>query len=257
MVVPSLAIGGTVGVLLSGGFIWWEVGRFATPQVPVTLFDERRLLAAYTVGLFVGVPLAVVYLLFQLSLSNAALLGAAVFLIGLVAGAELAQALVLRTRYWGGSSGPFYALALRSGVGAILALTVVTNYLGGASIPIELAAPTAATVGAVLALEVTGALVTLAPRGRLGRPGSRPASGVLFGLFGFFLVGIGAVAGALGALAGSLLALAGALVLYRRLRPLLAEVPPPGTGPAGTTPVGPSAYGRTGSGAEPGDRPLR
>ena len=59
-----LSLGALVGVGLSGGFVWWEVGRFAVPQVPVSLFDERRELIAYTAGLFVGVPLAVAFLLF-------------------------------------------------------------------------------------------------------------------------------------------------------------------------------------------------
>ena len=48
MVVASLTLGAVVGVLLSGAFLYWEVGRYAEPQVPVTLFDERKELFAYT-----------------------------------------------------------------------------------------------------------------------------------------------------------------------------------------------------------------
>jgi hypothetical protein len=58
VVVASLSLGAVAGVLLSAGFIWVEVGRYATPQVPETLFDERREIFAYTAGLFIGVPLA-------------------------------------------------------------------------------------------------------------------------------------------------------------------------------------------------------
>jgi hypothetical protein len=255
MVVPSLAIGGAVGVILSGAFIWWELGRFASPQVPITIFDERKLLAAYTAGLFIGVPLAVVYLLFTVALGNGALLGGVLFLVGLVGGAELAQYLVLRTTYWGGHARPFYALALRAGFGAILVLTVLTGYLGTVPIALTGAPAIVATVLAVLALEVTGGLLTLAPTGRFGRPGFRPLSGIAFGLVGFFLIGLGLLAGQWGALAGSVVALAGALTVYRRLRPMLHDVPAPGATGGATEPGTPLAYGRTG-GAE-GEGPGR
>ena len=245
MVVPSLAIGGAVGVLLSGGYVWWEVGRFATPQVAVTRFEERKLLAAYTVGLFAGVPLSVAFLLFSLAIANGALLGGAVFLVGLAGGSELAQYLVLRTGYWKGVAGPFYALALRAGIGGILALTVVTTYLGGS--PLELAAAPATAVAAlaVVALPVTAGLLTLAPPRRTARPGFRPISGILFGVVGFFLLGLGGLAGSSGALLGGVVALAGSALVYRRLRGMLDDIPPPGGAPPPPKEAGPLAYGRT------------
>jgi len=104
----SLAIGGFVGIALSGGFIWWEIGRYATPQVPATLFEERREIFAYTAGLFVGIPMAVSYLLYITSMANLALPGAILFLAVLIAGTEAAQYFLLRTRFWGSDeSGPF------------------------------------------------------------------------------------------------------------------------------------------------------
>lgn len=245
MVVPSLAIGGGVGVLLSGGFIWWEVGRYATPQVPVTLFDERKLLTAYTVGLFVGVPLALAYLLFLVALANGALVGGLVLLVGLAGGAELAQYLALRTTYWKGPAVPFYALALRAGIGGILALTVLSSYLGSASLAPSELAPAVVRTLAVVALEITGALVTLAPRAPAQGVGSHPLSGVLFGVFGFFLIGLGTLAGTTGELLGAAVALVGSALVYRRLRHLLADVPPPRTAGAPLASTGATAFGRT------------
>ncbi len=244
MVAVSLAIGGGVGVLLSGGFIWWEVGRFATPQVPVTLFDERKLLAAYTVGLFVGVPLAATYLLLAVALANGALIGGLGFLLALVGGGELAQSLALRTHYWSGASRPFYALGLRAGIGGILALTVVTLYLGSPPVGLVGLAPAALGTLAVMALEVTGALVSLPPPGAAPRVRGRPLSGLLFGAVGFLLLALGPLAGLGGAIAGGSLALVGAALVYRRLRPLLEEVPPPGAAPLPSRETEP-AYGRT------------
>ena len=40
--------------LLAGGFVYWQVGRYAAPQVPVTLFDEKREVYAFVIGLFMG-----------------------------------------------------------------------------------------------------------------------------------------------------------------------------------------------------------
>jgi len=91
VVVASLSIGAVVGVLLSAAFVWVEIGRYATPQVPETLFDERREIFAYTAGLFVGIPFAIIYILYQFSMGNGALPGALIFLALLVGGIEIAQ----------------------------------------------------------------------------------------------------------------------------------------------------------------------
>ena len=247
MVVASLTLGGIVGVLLSGGFLWWEVGRFATPQVPVTVFDERKLLAAYTVGLFVGVPLAVAYVLLLASVANAALPGTALFLGGLVAGTELAQRLLQRSAYWGsGPAVPFYAVSLRAGVGGILAIAAVASALGGAGalavVPIASALLTAV---ALVALEVVGGLLSLRSRTlRAARLGG-PLVGAFFGAVAFFLLAVGPTAGPWGALAAPALVLTGAGLAYRARRGLLAEVPPPTGPPPKREDREPLAYGRT------------
>ena len=227
-----LSLGALVGVGLSGGFVWWEVGRFATPQVPTSQFDERRELFAYTAGLFVGVPLAVAFLLFELSMANGALPSALLFLGLLVAGGEIAQWALLRSHFWGGSeSGPFYALGYRAAIGGIVALALVTQYLA-------LVAPTADGVvlallesAAVVALEVAGALLSVRARPGSGRVGGGPVSGALFGAVGFFVLGLGSIGGEAAAYGGALVALLGAVVVYRRLRSSLAEIPPPGAAP--------------------------
>ena len=126
MVLASLSIGAAVGVLLSAAFLYFEVGRFATPQVPVTLFDERKELFAYTAGLFVGVPLAIAFTLFQISMGAGALLSALVCLALLVAGGEVAQWALLRTKFWGREAArPFYALGYRAAIGGIISLAIV------------------------------------------------------------------------------------------------------------------------------------
>jgi len=261
MVVLSLTLGGVVGILLSAGFVWWEIGRYATPQVPVTVFDERKVLAAYTVGLFVGVPLAAAYLLLVTSLTNAALYGAAVFLGGLVVGTEVAQRWVERSAYWGSTpAAPFYAVSLRAGIGGILAIAAVASYLGTVTTPTVLGTlSTVLTAIALVALEVAGGLLsTRRPSAVSSRPGS-PWAGGLFGAVAFFLLGIGPTAGPLGALAAPVVVLAGALTTYRRGRRILAEVPAP-TGPAPALATDrPLPYGRTGSApaGEPGESERR
>jgi len=251
MVVPSLTLGGLVGVALSGGFVYWEVGRYSTPQVPQTLFDERKEVTGYTVGLFVGVPLAVAYILFVDSMANGALPGALTSLGLLVGGTELAQWWLLRSRYWGtGPSGPFYALGFRAAVGGILALTIVASYLGDPSAitPVGLVGMATQSL-AVVALEVAGALVSLRQLGNPDRPGG-PLRGALTGLVGFFLLGLGPLGGETAAVASAFLVFLIAGFIYYRFRPLLAEIPPP-TGAAPPLREGPTPYGRTVS--EPAD----
>jgi hypothetical protein len=247
MVVASLSIGALVGVLLSGGFVWWEVGRYATPQVPATLFDERREVFAYTAGLFVGVPIALAAILFLDSMANGALIGAVVFLAILVGGTEVAQWALLRTRFWGtGESRPFYALGYRAAIGGIVGLALVAQYLGQPSITADGVGLVVLQSVAVLALEVAGALLSMPARPGSGRTGGGPVSGALVQVVGFFLVGVGPLGGEAAGFAGALLAILGAVFMYRRLRPLLATVPPPTAPPLAATPPRPTTYGRTG-----------
>jgi hypothetical protein len=247
----GLTVGAFVGVLLSGGFVYVEIGRYATPQVPETLFDERREVFAYTAGLFVGIPLAVAFLFFLDSMANGALPGAAIFLAGLVAGTEVAQWAVLRSHYWTGPAGSFYALGYRAGIAGIFALAIVGQYL---------ASPPATWDGilfvliecfAILALEVAGALLSLPPSAVAGRTGGGPVPGAIFAVVGFFILGIGALSGVSTlaneevAYAAAIVALLGGLLVYRRLRPLLAAVPPPSGGTRPPPRTGPLTFGRT------------
>lgn len=246
----ALSIGAFIGVGLSGGFVWWEIGRYATPQVPVTLFDERRELFAYTAGLFVGIPLAVAYVLFITSMESSALLGAILFLALLVGGGEVAQWALLRTRFWGrDESGPFYALGYRVAIAGIISLALVSEY-------VSLYGLSAVGIGlvlidsiAVVALEAAGALLSVRARPGSGRVGGGPVSGAIFGAVGFFLLGLGAASGSTIAFGAALVALLGAVLVYHRLRPLLATIPAPGEEPRAAEPRQGTRYART-------DRPM-
>lgn len=251
MVVASLSLGALVGILLSAGFVYYEVGRYATPQVPVTLFDERREVFAYTAGLFVGVPLAVVGLLFLDAMDNGAIPGAALFLALLVLGTEVAQWGLLRTRYWGrDESGPFYALGYRASIGGIIALALVAQYLGGpGGISGEGVALVLLQSVAVLVLEVAGALLSVRGTPASGRTGGGPLAGGVFSVVGFFLLGLGGLAGVEGAFGGAAVALLGSALVYQRLRPTLATIAAPGSGPPPLATVAPSPFRRTDAGA--------
>ncbi len=255
----GLSLGALVGVLISGGFVYGEIGRFATPQVSETRFDERREVFGYTAGLFVGIPLAVAFLLFLSSMSNAALPGAAIFLAALVGGTELAQWALLRSHYWGvGDSGPFYALGYRAGIAGIFSLAIVAQYLAGPVLTWHGIVLVLVESIAILMLEVAGALLSLPPSEPAGRKGGGPLPGAIFGAFGFFVLGVGSLSG-LGsaeaetvAYAAVLVALAGGLLVYHRLRPMLETIPPPSAGAAPPARAVPPAYGRTDHRADPG-----
>lgn len=246
MVDTSLSVGAAVGILLSAAFVWVEIGRYATPQVPETLFDERREIFAYTAGLFVGIPFAVTYVLYQYSLGNGALPGALVFLALLVGGGELTQWALLRSSYWGPTdSAPFYALGLRAAVGGLIALAIVSQYLASPSLTAEGLTAAAVEALAVVGLEVAGALLSLRPKAGSGRTSGGPLSGAIFGAFGFFLLGLGPLGGTTSAILGAGIALAGSFLVYRRLRPILASIPPPSAGLPLESKRPVEAYGRT------------
>ena len=255
MVVASLSIGAVVGVLLSAAFLYIEVGRFAEPQVPVTLFDERKELFAYTAGLFVGVPMAIAFVLFQISMGAGSLIGAAIFLALLVVGDEVAQWALLRTRFWGREPArPFYALGFRSAMGGIISLAIVAQYLSNPTITVDGTALVVLESAAVVALQVAGGFLSLPSDSPGERVGGSVVAGGLFSTIGFFVLGIGFVGGEATGYAGALVALLGAVLVYRRLRPALARVPPASAGPKPPLKKAALPYGRTAS-APPREEP--
>lgn len=229
MVYNALYLGGFVGVLLSGAFVYWEIGKFAAPQVPRSLFDERKEMFAYTAGLFVGVPLAFAFLLFLSSMTAGFVLDGAIEVVVLVGGTELAQGLLLRSLYFGATeAGPFYALGLRAGVGGILILAAVAGYLGGPTITPFGVALVAVQSFALLFLEVAGGLLSLrAPRGS-SRVGGGPFSGALVSAVAFYFLGLGAFLGPEPGLLAAAVVAIGMGWVYLRLRdPILRRVKPP------------------------------
>jgi len=216
MVNGALSLGGFVGVLLSGAFIFWEVGRYATPQVPRSLFDERKEVFAYTAGLFAGVPMAFLLLVLTSAITNGALIAAVIDMVILVLAIEVAQWLLGRSIYFGRSEAtPFYALGFRAGIGGILILGAVTAYLGGPTITWGGIAFLATESLALLAIQVNGALVSFP---RPGEATGGPLSGIAVGLAGMTVLSLGlAVTGWTGAAAG-LLVVGGLVPSYRRLR---------------------------------------
>lgn len=249
MVNGALSIGGIIGVLLSGAFVYFEIGRFAAPQVPRTVFDERRELFGYTAGLFVGVPIAFLFLLLSSAVTNQALISAVVD-VALVAGAsEIAQWAFARTKYFGGSAAtPFYALGFRTGISAILILAVVTSYLGGSSLTWDGLAQMGAQTVALLAIQVNGGLLSLprspAYRGAAGGP----LSGFVVGVAAFSVMALGTSVGAIAGAAAALLITGGLVPSYRRLRRRILEraIAPPEPEGEGRPP-----FGRTDLASEP------
>ncbi len=246
LVDAALSLGGLAGVGLSGVFVYWQIGQYAAPQVPRSLFDERKVFLAYTVGLFAGIPLA----LFLLFFLDAFLLGAAVAagidLALLVIGSEVAQWAVLRSLYFGsGESGAFYALALRAGISGLLILALVTQYFSAGTVDAAGTLEILVASVAVLTIEIAAALLSArGPARRAGRTGS-PWAGGLFAAVGFFLVGLGPTAGTTAGLFGSALAALGSIWVYRRLRdPILSGLLPPPPREDASETTEPSPYTR-------------
>lgn len=244
MVNSPLSIGGLLGVALSGAFMYWQVGRYAAPQVARTLFDERKEVFAYTAGLFSGIPLALPLLFYLDALGFGALPAAAIDLALLVAAAEVGQWALLRSRYFGeGESGAFYAIGWRAGVGGLLILALVAQYLSGPSVSAIGFGVVAVQSVAVLAVEVAAGLLSARGPARLSRLGGSPLAGGLFAAFGFFLIGVGSVIDPASAALAAAIAAAGAIWVFQRLeRTVLGGLLPPRR-PEGS-PEEPAPYAR-------------
>ncbi len=246
MVALSLTIAGALGIVLTGGYLWWEMGRYTTPQVVESRFDERRMIFAYTLGLFVGILLSLPWLLYLAAMTNAALLGAFALLAVLVLSIELAEWAVRRTHYWGkGPSFPFYAVGLRAGIGGILVLALVGQYLSASTITWDGTSVVGLQAVAIVALEVTGALLSL-PATAAGSPRREAGalSAALISGIGLFLLGFNALGGEIVGGVAAVIVLIGSIYLYRRTRAILDHVPPPSLvgAPAPVSPGG--RYGR-------------
>jgi hypothetical protein len=236
----ALSLGAFVGVLLSGGFVYWQVGRYAAPQVPVSLFDERKEVYAFVIGLFVGVPLSLFLIFLNNAAANGALTSALIDLAILVVGSEIAQYSLLRSRYFGeGSAAPFYALGLRAGIGGILALALVAQFLEGSDLTVEGLALVLAQSVALLALQVTAGLVGLPSRGRSGSRLVRQLSGGVLAAGGIGLLLVAASSGAIDGLVGAGAVTVGTIVVYRgRRATTLGTIRPPGTPAVTVAPFG-------------------
>jgi hypothetical protein len=247
MVNAALSLGGIVGVFLSGAFMYWQVGKYAAPQVPRTLFDERKELIAYTAGLFIGIPLSLPLIFYLDAIGNAALLSAVIDLALVVVGTEVGQYFLLRTHYFrGDESGPFYALGARSGIAGLLSLAIVAQYLSGPSLSVLGVVVVFAQSVAILIIEVAGALLSVPAPARQGRLGGSPVAGGLFGVFGFFVLGLGVLIGPGGALFAAALAAAGGGYAFQRIRePVLGGLLPPRPPPEEGERTEPSPYRRS------------
>lgn len=215
----GLEVGGFLGVILSAGYVYFEVGQFAAPQVPTSRFNESKALAAYVVGLFIGIPLALVWIFFEVSLAGGSAISAILDVVLLAVGGELAQTVLLRTHFFGtGPGGPFYVLAMRAGIGGLLTLGTVAEYLGGPVSVLGLAVVGAQSIALVL-IQVAAGLRALLPVPTASSVIRHRGLSLFLALALFFLVALGEYYGVIYGLAGAGLAILGAAFLYWDARP--------------------------------------
>lgn len=231
----GLEVGGFLGVILSAGFVYFEVGQFAAPQVPISRFNESKALAAYVVGLFLGVPLALVWIFFEISLTGGNGISALLDVVLLAVGGELAQTVLLRTRFFGSTpGGPFYVLAMRAGIGGLLTLGTVAEYLGGPVSFWGIALVVLQSIALVL-VQVAAGLRALLPVPTATSVIRQRGLSLFLVLVLFFLIGLGEYYGTTYGLAGAGLAILGAAFLYWDSRPTVLT--PRGSARTGSKPA--------------------
>jgi hypothetical protein len=227
----GLEVGGFLGVILSAGYVYFEIGKFATPQVPTSRFNESKALVAYVVGLFVGIPLALVWIFFEVSVAGGNAISAVIDVVLLAVAGELAQTALLRTHFFGFTpADPFYALTMRAGIGGLLTLGTIAEYLGGSVTPIGIALAGVQSV-ALVSIQVTAGLRGLLPVPTASSVLRQRLASLFLQVVLFLLVALGEYYGADYGLAGAALAIAGAAYLYWDARPTVlspyrARAPP-------------------------------
>lgn len=232
MTTFGLEVGGILGVVLSAGYVYVEVGKFAAPQVPTSRFNESKVLAAYIVGLFVGIPIALLWIFFEVSIAGGSALSALIDVALLVLGGELAQTALLRTQFFGFTPAtPFYSLSFRAGIGGLLVLGTITEYLVGTATPEGIALAVAQSV-ALLLIQVTGGLRALLPVPTASSVLRQRLSSIFLQLVLYVLAVLGEYYGPLYGLAGAALAILGASFLYWDARPTVLAPPRPRSPPA-------------------------
>jgi hypothetical protein len=223
--------------------VYLEVGRFALPQVPASRFDETKEVVAYVVGLFVGVPLALLWVFFLSALSDAALPAALIDVVLLVVGADVAQYVLQRSHYFGNPSAvPFYALGMRAGIGGLLAIGGLSQYFGGRvdGVGSTLAALQAV---AVVLIEAAVGLRLFLPTSTSGEVVRRRVATLVLAILLFGLAGLGSLYGATLGLFGAVVAIGGSAFLYWEARgPVLVATAPRAARPPSAT----GRYGRVG-----------
>jgi hypothetical protein len=244
VIVDPVTVGAAVGGAVAGAFLYLEVGRYATPQVPVTYFDERREGVSFMAGLFLGIPLAVLFFLFTESLRNGGFVGFVISLVLLVVVLELGQWLVGRSVYFGSDFAlPFYSLGLRAGAGALLSILVTADYLAGPGLTVLGILGVIVESIAIVALLEAGGIQSTATGPRDARRPGAVGRAVILELVGFLLLGFGPSAGDLGTLIAGVAIAGGSAGLYLSRRDdVLGQVRPPkkAAGPEGA-PTGPVA----------------
>jgi hypothetical protein len=245
----GLEIGGFLGVLLSAGFVYFEVGKFAAPQVPTSRFNESKALAAYVVGLFVGVPLALVWIFFEVSVAGGNAISALIDVVLLAAAGEVAQTMLLRTHFFGFTpADPFYALSMRAGIGGLLTLGTIAEYLGGKVTVLGIALAVAQSV-ALLLIQVTAGLRDQLPVPTASSVLRQRLAALFLVIVLYVLTALGEYYGVLYGLAGAALAIAGAAFLYWDARPTVLAPSRPRAPPT-ATPAAASRFDRFPSGTK-------
>lgn len=243
----GLEVGGFLGIILSAGFVYFEVGKFAAPQVPKSLFDESKAIVAYIVGLFVGIPLAVVWIFLEFAVAGGAWLSALVDLLLLVAAGEIAQTALLRTHFFGFTPADrFYALSIRAGIGGLLIVGSVAEYMSG---PVTALGLTFAVVQsfALLFIQVAAALRALLPVPTASSVLRQRLASFFLVLVLYVLTVLGEAYGPEYGLAGAALAIAGSVFLYWDARPTVLA-PPRRKGATAVAPPTASRFERLPSG---------
>jgi hypothetical protein len=143
MTTTILTAAAFIALVPAGLILFLVIDRYAAPKVPVSVFEEFKVLVALIIGIPAGLPITLAFEFYANSLqaSTPDLFGALAYLLLFVALANLGRMILLRFRTFSGDDrkskkAPFYVMAFGCGTAVTVLLAEGNTYLALSADPL-------------------------------------------------------------------------------------------------------------------------
>jgi hypothetical protein len=127
-----------IALIPAGLLLFFVLDRYAAPKVPVSIFEEYKVLVALIIGIPAGLPVAIIFEFYANSLVGGDLPSALIWFVMFILVASLGRMILLRFKLFAGNdkrspNSPFYVMAFGCGTAVTILLAEGNYYLGANS----------------------------------------------------------------------------------------------------------------------------